>query len=109
MRVAICCVTRVPRRLHGHFGVFWALHTMNLHGITSFRVYIRRRGGGKGGPRSDGGRQECTACGRVKEENRSSVYHFWSSLDSNVLKKLGTLEAQMHAADKLVQDTEVWG
>lgn len=85
---------------------------LNLHGITSFEAAYTEEVEEKEGQLAmdvDGEAQPADAPKKKRVVKKIDVpfTSFATSLDPSILEKLKEQEAQMHAADKLVQDTEV--
>ncbi|KAI8972172.1 heat shock protein [Trametes punicea] len=101
---------------NGDYAVVKVKTRLNAHGIMSFEAAYTEEIEEKEEPQpmqvdgAEGGEQQQQPAQPKKKKvvKKKDVPFVWSatSLDPTVLEQFKELEAQMHAADKLVQDTE---
>ncbi|KAI0663667.1 heat shock protein [Cubamyces menziesii] len=95
---------------NGDYAVVKVKTRLNAHGIMSFEgAYTEEIEEKEEQPMQvDGAEGEQQQPKKKKVVKKKEVPFVWnaSSLDPSTIEKLKELEAQMHAADKLVQDTE---
>ena len=99
----------VPADPNGDLSCVKLKTRLNLHGIMSFEAaYVEEVEEKEEAMEVDGNAPPADAPKKKRVKKIEVPFtSFASSLDSSLLEKLREQEAQMHAADKLVQDTEV--
>ena len=99
----------VPADPNGDLSCVKLKTRLNLHGIMSFEAaYVEEVEEKEEAMEVDGNTPPADAPKKKRVKKIEVPFtSFASSLDSSLLEKLREQEAQMHAADKLVQDTEV--
>ena len=111
-----CTVKEVPVTPNGDTACVRLRARLNLHGVMSFEsAYveeIEERDEPAPAPMDVDGSAEAAAPAppkkkRVVKKREISIVASNSSLDKSIVESYRELESQMHAADKLVMDTEV--
>ena len=98
----------VPADPNGDLSCVKLKTRLNLHGVLSFESAYVEEVEEKEAMEVDGDGQPEDAPKKKRVKKIEVPFtSFTTSLDSSILEKLKEQEAQMHAADKLVQDTEV--
>ncbi|KAI0665859.1 heat shock protein [Trametes maxima] len=94
---------------NGDYSVVKVKTRLNAHGIASFEgAYTEEVEEKEEAMQVDGAEGEAAEPKKKKIVKKKEVPFVWgaTSLDASVVEQLKELEAQMNAADKLVQDTE---
>ena len=106
MITALVKLTILEPQPNGDYSVVKVKTRLNIHGVLSFeQAYVEEIEEKEEAMNVDGEEQ----IKKKKIIKKKDVPFVWSttSLDSSIVEQLKQQEADMHAADKLVADTEV--